>query len=292
MVKDNIKIPGSEKFREKKAKVGEIEINYAEAGTGNAQTIVAVHGWTNNWTGFIPVGLELKEKYRVILMDLPGYGDSGRLKKYSVEIEADYVKKFTEKLELKNYYLMGHSMGTFVVAKFLEKYPKAAKGAVMIGAVFRKGNKEKILKIWKKFYSLANKSRKLEGWLKRVVDYDWYSHLTSKYVNMYRYDREIVQNYGIIGKKKMSKEVYVQLGAEITGEDIERMIGKNEVPILLIYGKYDKLCGLEQAKRALEGKGSYQFAEVDEGGHIVTVERPKEVAEEIKRFIIGCGSAV
>jgi pimeloyl-ACP methyl ester carboxylesterase len=287
MAKDNTKVPGSENFCEKKIRVGEISINYAETKTNknNEQTIVCIHGWTNNWMGFIPLGMELMKKYRVIFLDLPGYGDSDRLSKYSVKILAEYVDKFIDELKLKNFYILGHSMGTFIVSEFLKNHPDKAKAAILIAAVVKNGNKERGMKVTEKFYNFVGKKKRLETVVKKVVEKNWYAYLTSKYVNMYKFDKEIIKNYGTIGRKKASKEAYVQMGADIARQKIEEMIVGNQRPILFIFGKHDKLCNCGQTKKALTGLGNYQFAEIEEAGHIVTVEKPKEVAEVIEEFV-------
>ncbi|MFA5795777.1 MAG: alpha/beta hydrolase [Candidatus Shapirobacteria bacterium] len=287
MAKDNTKVSGSENFCEKKIKVGNVAVNYAETKTRITEgpTIVCIHGWTNNWMGFIPLGVELMKKHRVILMDLPGYGDSDRLPKYSVKILAEYVNKFIDELKLKNFYILGHSMGTFIVSDFLKNHPKKATGAILVGAVVKNGNKERGMKVTEKFYNFLDKRDRLKTVAKKVVDKNWYAYLTSKYVNMYKFDKELIKNYGTVGRKKASKEAYVQMGADIARQKIEEMIVGNQRPILFIFGKHDKLCSCGQAKMALKDLGDYGFVEIEEAGHIVTVEKPREVAELIEGFI-------
>jgi pimeloyl-ACP methyl ester carboxylesterase len=272
-------------YKEKKVRVGNIEINYAEAGKG--KPMVFIHGWTNNWWGWIPLAEILKTKYRVILMDLPGYGESGQLKRYSLKIEAKYIKLFLEKLKIDKATIVGHSMGTYVVSRFLSLYPEKINKAILIGTVFRKGNKNMRLKITRKFFETVNGHNKIESLIKNIIDRKFYAYWVSKYVNMYKFDKNLVDKYGMVGRLKTSKEVYVDMGIEISGSDNDQYIAGSKVPILLIYGEKDKLCGLEQAKKCLKEKGDFQFVDIKEAGHTVTVEKPKEVAEAIEEFLGG-----
>ncbi|MFA6250265.1 MAG: alpha/beta hydrolase [Candidatus Shapirobacteria bacterium] len=274
-------------FSEKKVKINDIYMNYAEAGRGDP--IVLIHGWTNNWIGFVPVAKELLEKYRVILVDLPGYGGSDRLEKYSMEIEAGYVKLFLEKLDIENCTLVGHSMGGYVVAKCYQNFPNSMARIVLVGGVFKKNNKERTLKISHKLYSLAKRHEKIRDLMNRIIKRKSYSYFTAKLINMYKFDKNIIDLYGAIEYKNVCKRVYVELGEEAMRDEtrIEEMIKNNSVPMLLIFGKYDKIANLAQARACLEGKGDYQYAEIDESGHIVTVEKPKEVAQAIETFIVG-----
>jgi pimeloyl-ACP methyl ester carboxylesterase len=283
MAKDIIKIPEIKLFKVRKVKIGNTFMNVAIAGKG--KPVIMVHGWTNNWMGFSPVGKYLKKECKTVLVDLMGYGDSGRLEKYSLEIQAKYLKRMIDKLGLKDYCLVGHSMGTFVVSKFYQMYPKEVRKIVLIGAVFKSGRKKRLMKISERFYRLISKRERMMRLVKRIVDHDLYSYVTSKYINMYKYDEEIIQKYGTIGKIKLTKEAYTQMGAEVSGTNVEEMIANNKIPLLLVYGKYDKITNMPQAETVLRDRGNYQWKEIDKSGHIVTVERPKEVAETIIEFV-------
>lgn len=88
-----------------------VEIAYVEQGSG-AQTLLFVHGmgsYLKSWTKNIEV---LKQDYRCIALDLPGYGKSSKGNyTHSMTFFADAVQQFIEKLNLKNVVLVGHSMG-------------------------------------------------------------------------------------------------------------------------------------------------------------------------------------
>ena len=64
-------------------------MNVAEIGQG--KPLVFIHGWSNNWVGWTLLAEKLAPRYKLYLMDLPGFGDSDPLPKYTVEKEADYV---------------------------------------------------------------------------------------------------------------------------------------------------------------------------------------------------------
>jgi len=270
-------------FEEKKVKVGKIWINYVEKGRG--KTIVLIHGWNNNWIGFVPVAKFLVKKYRVIIPDLPGYGDSGRLKKYNCKIEAFYLKKFVDKLKIKRPMLAGHSMGTLVLGMFCKRYPIRAGKIILIGSVFRKKNDSTKTKLWTNFFEFVSKRERVESGVKKMVDKKSYSYLTAKYINMYKFNKKIIDEFGTKGKEKMDKKAYSQMGVEIGRIKEGDLIAKNKIPILLIFGKYDKICNCKTAKEVLAGRGKYEFWEIDKAGHVVTVEKPQKVAEVIERFV-------
>jgi pimeloyl-ACP methyl ester carboxylesterase len=103
------------KYEVKKVSIfDEIEMAYVDEGNKNAQVIVMVHGLGGYIKNWYPTIDGLKDNYRCIAVDLPGYGQS-TLRDFA---EEDYmvffarsVDAFIKKLGLDNVILMGHSMG-------------------------------------------------------------------------------------------------------------------------------------------------------------------------------------
>lgn len=86
-------------------------IAYIDEGSGD-QTILLVHGLASN-AGFWRYNIEaLSENYRVIAVDLPGYGKSekGDLP-YGMGFYAQVLANFITQMDLDNVVYVGHSMG-------------------------------------------------------------------------------------------------------------------------------------------------------------------------------------
>ena len=267
-------------FRSIKVKIGETEVNVMEAGKGE-RSMVMVHGWTNNWVGLRPIAKILAKKFRVILVDLPGWGDSDRLKKYDLATEAKYLRKIIKKLNLKKPWLLGHSMGTYVVAKSYCDKPESVSGLILVGPVMR-GRGRRVVK---KFFSGIDKYSGLIGLTKKIIDTRYYSYWTSRFINMYKYDQKIVERYGLVGKRKMDGRAYVEMGKDLAETRIEELIVNNKAPIMLLFGKQDKITNRTRAEKILKGRGNYEFREIDQAGHLVTVEKPKETAREVEEWV-------
>ena len=283
MTESDYVIPFIELFERKKIDVDGTIMNFAQAGKG--KTLICIHGWTNDWTGFIPVGKNLIDKYHVILIDLPGFGESGKLPKYTLEMLAEKLKRFTEILELKDYAIVAHSMGTCVEAKFYAMYPYAASQMVFIGAIIDGKSNRKLFKVTAKFFDVLTKQELGKKIVKKIIERRLYAYFTAKFINMYKFNKDVIDAYGLIGKIRMTKEAFAEVGQEIVRSENWQLLINNKIPMLFIYGKYDKITPMIGAVRCLKNKGKYNFISIDKAGHIVTVEKPKEVAQEIKRFI-------
>lgn len=83
------------------------------------QTVLLVHGVGGNYFGLVPLAYEMKDKFNVVMVDLPSHGDSqdiggdilGNLRRWSeslVEVLRDY--------DLDIDYVIAHSFGCFLAS--------------------------------------------------------------------------------------------------------------------------------------------------------------------------------
>lgn len=117
------------KIEEKIVETKNGKIDYIEVGEGE-NVLVYFHGWTGN-----PLLAKkfAKRGYRVIAPYLPSHGDS-------FEISSDFTFKdmvatfedFFEKLNLKNVFCVGHSVGGITVYELANSGKKLVKKAAVI----------------------------------------------------------------------------------------------------------------------------------------------------------------
>ena len=92
--------------------VNDININYIKYGNNKKDTIVLLHGWGQNIDMMKPIGNYLEQDYQILIIDLPGFGNSDE-PKYAWSL-LDYVKSIREillKEKIDNPIMMGHSFG-------------------------------------------------------------------------------------------------------------------------------------------------------------------------------------
>lgn len=101
-------------------------------GTGR-EAIVLVHGWsgaTSVWRFQVP---ELAKRARVIALDLPGHGASDKPETaYSMDFFAGAVEAVMLDAGVDRAVLVGHSMGTPVIRRFLHHYPDKTLALVAV----------------------------------------------------------------------------------------------------------------------------------------------------------------
>lgn len=117
---------------------GELLHYYEAKGveTEHTDTIVFLHGWGSNSTLWFSSTLPLIEHgYRLIFVDLPGFGKSQNPRQ-SLHLE-DYAKtisRFIQKLEITNPIVVGHSFGGKVATRIASRKMIPLHGLVLVDA--------------------------------------------------------------------------------------------------------------------------------------------------------------
>ena len=121
----------------------DIPIYYRMYGDGD-ETVVFLHGNGENWKCFKKQIEPFAEKYRVLLIDSRGHGQSGYdyKKKLSIDLMADDVYGVLQHLGLEQVYLVGFSDGGNIAMALVRKHPEVLKKLVLAGAnMFPRGMK-------------------------------------------------------------------------------------------------------------------------------------------------------
>lgn len=113
-------------------KVGDLRVHYVESGAG--RTVVMIHGNAGSVEDFELGALDLlSSDYRVIAIDRPGHGRSGRREaKATVEDQAELLHHTLGKLGVTNPILVGHSWGASLALAYALKYPGEVSGVVLL----------------------------------------------------------------------------------------------------------------------------------------------------------------
>lgn len=87
-------------------------LTHYETVGNKPKTILILHGWMRSLEEWLAIAKQLSEEYKVILLDLPGFGKTQKPETvFSIYDYAAFVQHFLEKLEIKELSLLGHSFG-------------------------------------------------------------------------------------------------------------------------------------------------------------------------------------
>ena len=87
--------------------------NYEIINPSGKRSILILHGWGRNLIEWVSMAKLLPSEYRVILLDLPGFGNSSRPVNSDFDLldYVSFVEEFLRKKGIKDTNLLGHSFG-------------------------------------------------------------------------------------------------------------------------------------------------------------------------------------
>ena len=78
-------------------KIKDVDINYIQYGKG--KDIILLHGWGQNIEMMKPLGDKLSSKFKITIMDLPGFGESSEPKyAWSLDDYKEMIELFRNEL--------------------------------------------------------------------------------------------------------------------------------------------------------------------------------------------------
>lgn len=115
------------------------KIAYVEKGKGD-KVILLVHGNFSSSYHFEPLYKRLPDDYRVLALDLRGYGDSSYKKRVNtIHDFADDVAAFLKELKVEKAVVSGWSLGGCVSLSLAARYPEMVEKLVLISSGSVKG---------------------------------------------------------------------------------------------------------------------------------------------------------
>ncbi len=119
------------KYADDFMQVNGVKLHYYRAGSGD-QTLILLHGASDNGMCWKPTADLLVEEYDVIMPDAQGHGLSDRLSpEFKFSDQAHQVAGLIIELGIKHPVIMGHSMGGTCATNIAALYPNLPKAIIL-----------------------------------------------------------------------------------------------------------------------------------------------------------------
>lgn len=107
----------------KKQEIDGFEMPYLEGGTG--EPLLLIHGFGGDKDNFTRLARHLTGRFRVVIPDLPGFGDAGRdpSARYGIDEQVGRVRALVKALGLDPLRVGGNSMGGFIATVYAASFP-------------------------------------------------------------------------------------------------------------------------------------------------------------------------
>jgi pimeloyl-ACP methyl ester carboxylesterase len=114
--------------------VGDVRAHVRDEGKADAMPLVLIHGSLGSlqvWEGWVGA---LKDRYRLISVDLPGHGLTGPWPRgeYTIEAYTDFIEVLADTLHLDRFAIAGQSMGGAVAWEFAATRPERVSQLILV----------------------------------------------------------------------------------------------------------------------------------------------------------------
>lgn len=240
--------------------VGDFLVNYEVLGEKNAPPLIILHGWGRNFQDWIATAKVLASKYRIVLVDLPGFGGTNLpsgvvLGTYDY---ADFIQSFLEKIEVRKPILLGHSYGGRI--------------GIVLGS--KKGVLQKLVLVDSAGLEKRTFTTKLKVFLFKALKFIAPPFLHDNL------------------RSKMGSKDYVQAGPmrailiKSINENLRSLLPKIGVETLIIWGEKDESQDIKYAKILKDEIKNSKLRVVWEVGHSPHAENQKDFFRILKEELL------
>ena len=202
---------------------------------------------------------------KVYALDLPGHAGSTGEVRERIEDYASDLEAFLDALGIERVVLVGHSMGGAIAQTLALTAPYRVSGLVLLGTGAR-------LRVAPAF--LEGIETQFERTVGLIDEWSWAPGTSSEL-------------------REKGQQMMLEAGPQVLlGDfqacdqfDVRDQVGSIAAPTLVLTGTEDRMTPARFGRWLAEKISDARFALVEGAGHMLMLERPREIADEVKAFL-------
>jgi pimeloyl-ACP methyl ester carboxylesterase len=269
-------------LRKDTVRIGTFCIPYLHRGRGN-EAIVLIHGFGADKDHFTRVSSGLDRSMRVIIPDLPGFGESTRDHdaRYRIADQVERLHQFLAKLGVERIHLGGNSMGGFIAAQYAATHPEHVASLWLIDAAGcqRASDNE--------FFESFVSTGEIPLLVRTLADFD---ALVDVCVHKSTFIPRSLRRHlarRAANDFSLHRKIFADLFEDSPLLDAQGI--RVATPTLIVWGAEDRVLSpacLEDQKMIFPNHTAVVMPDV---GHLPMLERPRTVARDYRRFLESIG---
>lgn len=245
--------------------VKSLQINYKESGTG--PVFVLLHGWGSNLEVFNQVINHFQNDFRVIAIDLPGFGKSQSPNEvWGVLDYTDFIEEFFRLNGIQNPILAGHSFGGRISIVYASRNPVSKLLLLDSAGIKPKRKLSYYIKVYS--YKLVRKTLPFVVGAKKAEEI------------LYSYRKKVGSS-----DYQNSSGIIRQIMVKVVNEDLKHLMPKIKAPTLLIWGENDTATPVSDGKimeKLIPGSG---LVVLKNAGHFAFLDKMSEFLIILNSFL-------
>lgn len=261
-----------------------MNVHYRDEGNRNDSTpIVLIHGTSSSLLTWDSVVIQLKDKHRIIRMDLPAFGLTGPNpnRDYSFDFYTQFIDSFLLKLQVKKCIVIGNSLGGGIAWHYALAYPNKVAKMVLVDA---------------SGFSSLTKSKGAIGFkiaqtpvLNQIVKFVTPRFLVKKsledvYADDSRISDSLIDIYFKMTLREGNRTALIDRMRSGFQNESEK-IAALKTPTLIIWGEQDQLIPVEHAYRFQKAIPNSQLSIFKFVGHVPMEETPKQFSTVLNQYL-------
>ncbi len=265
--------------------IDDMKIHYKDEGQG--PVLILLHGVCaslHTWDGW---AARLKDRYRIIRLDIPGFGLTGPApdkSQYRKEEAVRLFEKVVDEMKLEKFYLAGNSLGGYISWNYTLKHPDKVQKLILVDSV---GFPQPLPGL------LAFASNPL---IRPFAKYTMPRFLFDDAVEQVYGDKskvtqELKDRYFDLAMREGNKGSYIDVFTEMRrlcdDENLSQGIKDLSVPTLVMWGTRDEWIPFKYFENWKKELPNAKFVQYEGAGHTPMEEIPDETARDADLFLSG-----
>ncbi|MDH0893811.1 MULTISPECIES: alpha/beta hydrolase [unclassified Pseudomonas] len=260
------------------ATVDGLTLHYYEGGPTDGDTLVMIHGFGANRDNWLRMARHFTERYRVIALDLPGFGESSKPDaSYDVASQTERLHAFVTALNIEKPHLIGNSMGGHIAALYAARYPDQVSSiALLDNAGITSPRMSEMFQMIERGQPNPLVVRKAE---------DFGTLMDFVFVNPPPLPDSLKRHFAAqsMANQAHYDMIFTQLREQYV--PLEPELPKIQVPVLVLWGDRDRVLDVSSIEVMKPLLQKPTVVVMKDCGHAPMIERPEETAQHYQAFL-------
>ncbi len=252
-------------------------IAYWDGGAGTA--LVMIHGFAADKDHFTAAARQLRRRFRVVAVDLPGFGATPAEPDEPLDVrsQAARVRAFIETLGIERFHLVGNSMGGHIAGVLAHDFPEGVLSLTLVECHGVHSREPSVVDV-----ELARG----ECPLVPATAKEFTRLVELLFVRRPFLPSAVVR--ALCAEALEKRPLRLRIWGELWGPQaylLESLLPELTLPTLVLWGDSDRFFHRTAVETLQRGLAHAQVVLMERCGHAPMFERPAEFAQHLRRFV-------
>lgn len=256
------------------------QVHYRDEGKGKVLVLLhgtgaSLHTW-DIWTK------KLQDKFRIIRLDLPAFGLTGSHPKrdYSMKSYTKFLHQFLQKLNIKQCFMAGNSLGGRIAWEYTLAYPDEVQKLILLDSSGYPSDKASPFAFRLARTPVANQI------LRYVTPkFMFRNNLKEVYADDDKVSEKLIQRYYDLMLRDDNRQAFIDR-AKTNFKDNSKNIKKIKARTLILWGDKDTWAEVKHAYKFKKDIKNSKLIMYKNVGHVPMEEIPQKSVKDAKNFLL------